>query len=76
MRQLKDSLQPALRMDLIDHSHSLRDSIEILRVNYNVTTLDVFILKPSINSVARRIRKVDAETHGRSGFTRQRSNKT
>ncbi len=76
MRQLKDSLQPALRMDLIDHSHSSRDSIEIVRVNYNVTNLDVFILKPSINSVARRIREGDGEAYCRSGFTRQRSNKT
>lgn len=48
MQQLKGSLQPALHMDLIDHSHSSGESIEILRVNYDVTALDVFILKPSI----------------------------
>lgn len=50
VRRLKDSLQPALHMDLIDHSHSSRVSIEIPRVNYNTTSLDVFILEPSFNS--------------------------
>lgn len=66
MRQLKDSLHPALHMDLIDHSRSSRDSTEILRVNYNVTSLDVFILKPSIRSIAWRIEKYDGETDSRS----------
>lgn len=66
MRRLKDSLHPALHMDLIDHSHSSRDSTEILRVNYDVTALDVFILKPSIHSIAWRIRKCDGETYCRS----------
>lgn len=51
MRRLKDSLQPSHHMDLIDHSHSSRDPIEILREHYNVTTLDVFILKPCIHTL-------------------------
>lgn len=55
MRRLKDSLQPALHMDLIDHSRSSRDSIEILRVNYNVTALDVFILKPCIHFCGKEL---------------------
>lgn len=46
MRRLKGSLQPTLHMDLIDHRLSSSDSIEILGVNYDTTTLDVFILKP------------------------------
>ena len=51
-RRLKDSPRPALHMDLIDHSHSSGDSTEILRVNYNVTAFDVFLLKPSVHSIA------------------------
>lgn len=37
MRQLKGSLQPALHMDLIDHTLLSSDSIEIPGVNYNTT---------------------------------------